>query len=750
MKLKNSYILLAVMAIFLLISIGSVCASEDATVDSYLADDGSDVVSANESSTDAEDTAQKIDTNIISNDVKVRDSDNKTIDVVVKDNESKTIENISNKNFTVTENNKTIGFSYNNSQITITDKLSLGKHSLIINYLGNEIYKNSTKNILLSIFGNYTIFSADSVNVNSTKIVEVPLNISNGVDNRPVNGEFNVSISYKNGNASETVNITSFKYENGKLIFDYPLLDNISSSTLALVYTEGEDKFTKNITLNKIINAKIEVINSVNEYHDGNFSFRLVDVDADNAPLANKTISLYTTGNIRAGFSAKTDDNGIAIFKTANLYEFDQVSSSLDMKQLGVGNHTVELSTASPIISEKVTVNLTINKATINIKIDKFNEKYGTDKNVTITVTNAKSGLAVSGIILHLNMPQTSGKDYYFQTDANGQSKISVKQLIAGVYDITLSNNDTANINKKEVDGTITIGSAITISAKDVTVEFNSGNTATITVKDKSTKKAVSGAILAVVLDKNNKKTFLVQTNSKGQATFSASLAVGKHSMSISNADARYYGSSVTKTITVKKASAKLSAPKVTAYYKQGKYFTITLKNSKTNKAIYDAKVNIRVYISSNRYYNYEANTGSNGQLKFSLDSYKPGTYKVEVRGADSKDFTVKKITSKFVVKKAPTKLTPKKLTAKKGAKKYFKVTVKNKKTKKVIKGVKVKIKVYTGKKYKTYTVKTNSKGIAQINVKSLKVGTHKVVVTSANKYCVAKTAKSTIKITKK
>ena len=78
-----------------------------------------------------------------------------------------------------------------------------------------------------------------------------------------------------------------------------------------------------------------------------------------------------------------------------------------------------------------------------------------------------------------------------------------------------------------------------------------------------------------------------------------------------------------------------------------------------------------------------------------------------------------------------------------------FKVTVKNTKTKKIIKGVKVAIKVYTGKKYKTYTVKTNSKGIAQLNVKSLKVGTHKVVVTSGNKYCTAKTATSSIKITK-
>ena len=40
MKLKNSYILLIVMSIFLLISIGSVCAND--VSDAQLADDGSD------------------------------------------------------------------------------------------------------------------------------------------------------------------------------------------------------------------------------------------------------------------------------------------------------------------------------------------------------------------------------------------------------------------------------------------------------------------------------------------------------------------------------------------------------------------------------------------------------------------------------------------------------------------------------------------------------------------------------------
>ena len=164
---------------------------------------------------------------------------------------------------------------------------------------------------------------------------------------------------------------------------------------------------------------------------------------------------------------------------------------------------------------------------------------------------------------------------------------------------------------------------------------------------------------------------------------------------------------------------------------------------------MYYSKLNVKIYVSKNRYYNYDGVTQADGYIRLSLNTLKPGSYKVEVTGKDKKNFDAKKVTSKIVIKKAPAKLSPKKLTAKKGAKKYFKVTVKNKKTKKVIKGVKVKIKVYTGKKAKTYTAKTNSKGIAKISTKKLKVGKHKVVVTSGDKYVTAKKAKSTIKIKK-
>jgi len=119
------------------------------------------------------------------------------------------------------------------------------------------------------------------------------------------------------------------------------------------------------------------------------------------------------------------------------------------------------------------------------------------------------------------------------------------------------------------------------------------------------------------------------------------------------------------------------------------------------------------------------------------------------VLSASSGDNTVKSdsgATSNKAAKSALIVSAPKVInTYKKGT---FKVTVKDKKTKKPVKGIKLKIKVYTGKKSKIYSVKTNKNGIAKISTKKLSKGTHKVVVkVKATKKYKGKTVKSSIKI---
>ena len=71
----------------------------------------------------------------------------------------------------------------------------------------------------------------------------------------------------------------------------------------------------------------------------------------------------------------------------------------------------------------------------------------------------------------------------------------------------------------------------------------------------------------------------------------------------------------------------------------------------------------------------------------------------------------------------------------KKGAKKYYKATLTNFFTNKPLKKFKMKFKVKINKKtWKTYTLKSNSKGIIKWSTKKLKKGTHKIIIKSAYK----------------
>ena len=760
MKLKNSYILLIVMAIFLLISIGSVCANENITTDEVsLADDGTDVVLADGSAT------QKIDTKIDSKNVKIKEKQTQQIDVTVKDKESEPI-NVSKENLTVTKDNKKLNFTYANNSITLTDSLSKGNHSLLISYLGNDVYKNSTKNIILSIFGNYAIDASSTINVNQTQKVEVPIKLTNGVDETKElsKDNFTVKITGKDGNETKTINTSNLNYNAGKLTFNADLLDNVTSYTMTVTYNNNGTKLSKSITLKKVRSIKIKPIISENYYQDGNFTFEVRDA-ITNEVITNESITIsgkynetqiywdikQSGGSISLSTSKglKTDDKGIATLKNANFYP-NLILTNSDI-YAPVGEYILTFSGTNMVCDDEVSI--AIKKVKTKITVDKFSEYYGTTKKVKIVVTNSETGKPIRGATVFFNMTDSNRKEIeyssknsnnttvkinYITTDSNGAIELPVSNLVTGKYSVYALLDSTSNNDKSTTTKTITI------KAKPVTYTISS--TGIITVKDKSTGKKIAGAVVSVKFDNNKNKMFLAQTSSAGTVKITT---VGKHKISVSDAETRYTGKTVTKTITNKKITAKASAPKVTTYYKGDKPFTVTLTTS-DKKPIYDAKLNIRLYISSNKYTSYQGTTYIDGQIRLSLESLSPGTYKVEITSGDTKSFSLKKVTSKIVIKKAPTKLTPTKLTAKKGASKYFKVTVKNTKTKKVISGVKVKIKVYTGKKYKTYTVKTNSKGIAKINVKSLKVGTHKVVVTSADKYCTAKTAKSTIKITKK
>ena len=203
--------------------------------------------------------------------------------------------------------------------------------------------------------------------------------------------------------------------------------------------------------------------------------------------------------------------------------------------------------------------------------------------------------------------------------------------------------------------------------------------------------------------------------------------------------------------ITLLKATSKKL---VTTYY-SGKTLQIKVVTPSGKPAI--RVLLLAVAKSSKKTYSLPVATNSKGIATIKASKLNAGTYKITVYeafcilGEDPGDEKYIKVpgvltTTTLKVKKTKAIVNAPKVKFKYKKSNYFKVALKHKSTKKPMSGIKLKLKVYTGKKYKTYAVKTNKKGVAKFNTKKLSYGKHNVKVMSGNKNVIL-SKKSVIRI---
>jgi len=222
-------------------------------------------------------------------------------------------------------------------------------------------------------------------------------------------------------------------------------------------------------------------------------------------------------------------------------------------------------------------------------------------------------------------------------------------------------------------------------------------------------------------------------------------------SMSISNEPAVSNGSVQTelnRSNLAEPESISLSVSKLSTTYGSGKYFKVKAIDSKTKKPVVNVKLILKVY-SGKKYKKFAVATDSNGIAKYYASDLGIGSHKVTINVKDSKKFLSKMKYSSIKISKAKLKISAPKITGYYKESKRYKIAVKNRESKKPMKGIKVMIKVFTGKKYKKHSLKTDKKGIVSFNMKSLPKGKHKVVIniksTSKVKSAVLKTYIKTI-----
>ena len=189
----------------------------------------------------------------------------------------------------------------------------------------------------------------------------------------------------------------------------------------------------------------------------------------------------------------------------------------------------------------------------------------------------------------------------------------------------------------------------------------------------------------------------------------------------------------------------KISAPKLTTIYKSTKKFKVKVIDSETN-TVSGLKLKIKVYTGS-KYKTFSVQTDSTGAATINVSGLKIGKHKVIVNTNDA--LYSGTVTSWIKINPRPVSFKVFSFKDKDFGLLY--ITVKDKTLKKFTNGIPVKLKLYTGKKYKTYKVTTSYLKDAKKNggimflTNALSVGKHKVKIVAYGKYKGTKTSKLTI-----
>ena len=192
--------------------------------------------------------------------------------------------------------------------------------------------------------------------------------------------------------------------------------------------------------------------------------------------------------------------------------------------------------------------------------------------------------------------------------------------------------------------------------------------------------------------------------------------------------------------------SITLSPEKLSTTYGSGKSFKVKAIDTKTRKTVSSVKLILKVF-TGKKYKRISLATDFKGIAKFPASKLSIGKHKIIVNVKDDKKYSSNAKTSIVKVSKAKLKISAPKITHDYKKNKKFQVTIKNKESNKLMKGVKVLLKVFTGNKYKKYSLKTDKNGVVSINTKNLKKGTHKVTVSVKATSKIRKaSAKSSIK----
>lgn len=382
------------------------------------------------------------------------------------------------------------------------------------------------------------------------------------------------------------------------------------------------------------------------------------------------------------------------------------VDSNGKIKALGEGSAiiTISFSGSENFEASTASVNIFITKKATQITATDVTTTYHVNKDLIITLKD-DDGKPLSGVNVSVDL---NGMKNYL-TDSNGQIKLSTGDLKPNSYDVAIIFDGNELYAESTATVKIIINKISTeLFAPEVTTTYNINKDLIITLKDAEGNPISNAKVIVSMNDIIN-----CTTDSYGQIKISTKgLLPNTYNVFITFfGNENYTESYITSKVTIKKEASQFSASKVTATYNDDKYLVVNLKDASGN-ILANKIVAIKVGTISKT-----LKTNAKGQVSVLVSSLVPKTYTATISFAGDSYYDKSSTTAIVVVKKATPKLTAKAKTFRKSVKtKKYTITLKNNKGV-VMKNTKVTLTVNK----KTYSVKTNSKGVATFKITNLK-----------------------------
>lgn len=490
---------------------------------------------------------------------------------------------------------------------------------------------------------------------------------------------------------------------------------NLPVGKYALLTVFGGDKWynTSCLITNLTIygeESKLEANQNIIIKESGYYTVRLLDSNGN--PIAGESINITVNGK---SYSRMTDSNGEARLEI----------------NLAYGNYTI-------VSKFKGNINYTSSELSSNLYVVDADYKYPSVLRLNSSEIYRSQGyyeVILTGInnesLVHRNIiVNVNGTNYTIRTNNDGVAHLDYDFTI-GTYIVTAYFAGDNDYQYSSITSTLTV-----VSENAATTFLNSsvyyvlkgkGGFYTVSLLDKL-GNPIAGQ--RIYFNLNNKEYSNI-TDKKGNANLIINLNPGSYDINSTfrGTDVLFASSTYSKLVVLPddnatngsnsmdnnvnktvKLSTKIVASNMIKYYKDSKKLVITLKDSK-NKTI--AGRNITIVLNGKT---YKGATDKNGRVNL-LVNLKNGKYTVKIRFAGDKYF--KASSKNLTVKVVLPKIKAVKTTVKRNKKLQVKFLTYNGKA---IKNQKVTFRI----KGKTYTVKTNSKGIASLKIK-VKKGTYKV-----------------------